>query len=255
MKNKSNRGFTLIELMTAIWALGLMSATLLPSISNSIGKSNLDAAGSQGRKLFMGILSADMSLQRNGYRTIWPKTRSKGNGDRIWNKGYQNGRDYFADLFDVKNAKKPARQKKEIMEDENVLYGFGVPAPDDPEQLQEENIMWCIAGNLHDSYPDILPVLVTRNVDCSRLLVKYQGADGTDIPVGIDNGAKYDTPFGSRGFVFIRKNGATGIVCNQSQANYATVYRQMAFDISNASGNREPFCYLTPAEKVACTAK
>ena len=212
------------------------------------------AAGSQGRKLYQGILFANMSLQRNGNKTIWPKTKSRtsGGSSKIWNKGYRNSRDYFADLFDVKNAGAPEKQKKEIMEDVNVIFGCGVPAPADASRLGPENIMWCIAGNLQDSYPDVLPVIVSANVDVSRLLARYDGEADDIVPIGraagIDSGLEFNDDYA----VFIRKNGATEVI-PAKKLTLKRIYEGQAFDISNVSGNREPFCYLTPKGKVECS--
>ena len=258
MQNKRSKGFTLIELMVVIGILGILMAALIPAISGMITRAKLRGAESKGRNLFQSIQAANMSLQKRGSKNVWPKTTAAtggGNSTKIWSKGYKDAREYFEDLFDVKNSTNPAKQKPYIDQDIDVLWGYGVAAPEDPNELTEDNIMWCIGANLQDSYPDILPVLITRNVDCSQLLIKYQGTDDSDISVGVDNGAEYDEPFGSKGLVMVLKSGSTLSIESLTEANYEGIYNKRAFDISNPGGNREQFCYLTPSKKVTCTTK
>ena len=226
-------------------------------VIKQIDKSTRFAAESKGRNLFQSIMATNMSLAKRGSKNVWPKTTAAiggGNSTKIWNKGYKDAREYFEDLFDVKNSTNPALQRPYIDEDINVLCGFGVPAPKDhSNKLTEKNIMWSVAANIDDAYPDTIPVLVSANVDVSKLLIKYDGVSNDRIPIGSEAGINSGLSFNDNFAVVVYKSGATRSF-KRNEFTLKNIYGH-AFDVSNPRGNMEQLCYLTPTGKVRCSSK
>jgi len=232
-------------------------AEIISVFNKTIHLSQVHATESKGRMLFQSIMAANMSLQKRGSKSVWPKTTAAtggGNSTKIWSKGYKDAREYFEDLFDVKNSTNPAKQKPYIDQDIDVLWGFGVPAPKDhPNELTEKNIMWSVAANIYDAYPDTIPVFVSANVDVSKLLIKYNGISNDRIPIGSEAGIFSGLSFNDDYAVVVYKSGATRSF-KRNEFTLKNIYGH-AFDVSNPRGNMEQLCYLTPTGKVRCSSK
>ena len=231
-------------------------AEIISILNKTIHLSQVHATESKGRMLFQSIMAANMSLAKRGSKSVWPKTTAAtggGNSTKIWSKGYKDAREYFEDLFDVKNSTNPAKQKPYIDQDIDVLWGYGVGAPKDPNELTEKNIMWSVAANIYDAYPDTIPVLVSANVDVSKLLIKYNGFSNDRIPIGAEAGINSGLSFNDNFAVVVYKSGATRSF-KRNEFTLKNIYGH-AFDVSNPRGNMEQLCYLTPTGKVRCSSK
>jgi hypothetical protein len=70
--------------------------------------------------------------------------------------------------------------------------------------LTAENNIWCVLTDMKDEMEDAIPLLVTRNIDIKSLIKNGQwGSHGK-----IKFSTTYNTPFGKKGYVVVRKGGA-----------------------------------------------
>ena len=258
---KSSKGFTLVELLVVIGILGILMSVLFPQVSSAIFTANLSACSMKGRKLFQAITQSEISRLQVGRGTVWPQNGSSGSegGDTsdIAAQSFNNSADYFTKLFDLENASSGEGKHMPYVDKEtalDLLWGFGVnPARTGTTKFQGDNILWTIAANMPDGAPDFIPVLVSRNVPADKLLNKMASAQSTRIGIGSKNGAKFDTPFGSKGCVIITRGGAAKTIDNPNNATYDVLYNQV-FDISESSEDRGAFCYLGPNTKETPTS-
>lgn len=255
-KLKKAAGFTLIELLVVIAILGILMAALVFGAPQWIRGAKMTAASQNGKKLFDAITAKNLSYAAGSRKkTIWPKTESStggGSSTRIWNKSYKDSREYFEDLFDVKNITNPSKRRSYLEEDVKLVYDQ-VEAPSDPTKLEEDNVMWCVAANMEDDDPGAIVALITRNVKCDQLLEKYSGTDtDTEISVGLENGADYDEPFSNKGFVFVRKDGGAVKVDDVNNFTYEGIYEGQTFD---ATTKKNKLVYLTPKGTATPTSK
>ena len=97
--------------------------------------------------------------------------------------------------------------------------GAGVPVKQGAGRLTAENNAWTIAANITDDMLDIIPVIISRNVDPTSLIPK----EGDLFQQRIRPSA-FTTPFGQEGFVLIRKGGA---ICTFSwrYGNLGVIYQ------------------------------
>jgi hypothetical protein len=103
--------------------------------------------------------------------------------------------------------------------------------------------------NVMDELEDIVPILVTRNVDASSLAAKVTERD-FNTTLRFD--PEWGKPFGDSGFVLIRKGGAI-LRARAKYATYGVVYGKQTFDttVDQAGKPRaKPLTYLTPTHKV-----
>lgn len=255
--NKKQKGFTLVELLVVIGILGVLMGTLFPAITGAMRNANMTACMQNGKNLHTAIFTRNTAREALGLGSVWPlngQTEDSENGDDISAMSFDNSAKYFSKLFDLENSGNTETHRPEIEVDMKLLWGFGVaPAGNTTGEFNARNILWSIAANTPDNAPDFVPVLVSRNVNCSQLLNKMSTLSNSSIGLGSSGGSSYDTPFSNKGCVYITRGGGAVKVDNARDFIYRVVYSQR-FDLTATGSDQGQFCYLTPDSKVNPTS-
>lgn len=248
---KHENGFTLVELLVVIGILGILAGALFPAISSAMMKATMTAVQSKGRNIYMAITSANTDRAALSLANVWPRTKEvagEKTSDDISTQSYKNSTDYFWDLFDGEHIGTDDHQP--VADDFNLsmLSGAGVTANPGTQKLQDTYNMWSIAANVRDEIDDIVPVLVTRNFNCKKLYRKIESKPDTARIKSSEISTEYATPFGTKGFVMIRKGGGT-LSLKARDARPSVIYQGQSFDATTDSSEIDPFCYLNPKDK------
>lgn len=227
-----------------ILALSILQIFLNPP-SSAMLKVNMASVAARGRDIYVAIISANTDRETELLPPIWPKTYLAYTNltDDISGKVFKTSTEYFAALYDEDHVGTEAWKPWVSGFDFSKLAGAGVPAKEGKGKLLGKNNMWLIAANITEDDSDLIPVLITRNVDV-REIERYinQGGNVEDTKIAIGKG-DYKTPFGKKGFVMVRKNGGTF----NSPAKYATLrvlFNSQSFPPRDPS--KPPIVYLMP---------
>jgi prepilin-type N-terminal cleavage/methylation domain-containing protein len=245
MNSQNNKGFTLVELLVVIGILGILSAALFPAITGALLRANMASVGTRGRDIYVAIVGANTEREPLGLGNVWPKTVQESGVDTtsgdIGIKTFQNSSDYFYELYDGANVGTSTHDPYVRGFDYSKLAGAGVPAKAGMGKLQAANNMWTIGGNVRETMEEVIPVLVTRNLDCTSLRKDLPTMENTKLQYS----KTYREPFADKGIVVVRKGGGifniSGKYCNVS-----VMYANQTFMTTIAGSTAAPLTYLGP---------
>jgi len=248
----NKQGFTLVELLVVIGIIGILAGALFPAVTGALLNANMTAVGQKGKDIYMAVTQANLEREPLGLGNLWPRDGSGNEGattDQEEQKliaASTTSTEYFKFLYDEENRGASDWESRVDGFDYSKLAGSGiVPAS---QQLQQQNNMWAIVCNMRDEMTEVLPVLITRNVDASTLLGKF---DQSKTGSGSGNMVEFDQaeqkPFSNKGFVIIRKGGAIFKGKGKIQREYRVIYNNAFFESKPSGSQAADLKYLTPS--------
>jgi hypothetical protein len=217
---------------------------MCPPSNNGMLKANMAAVAARGKDIYVAITCENKERASTGMPALWPRTSlvSTNFTDDVSGKVFRTSTEYFAALYDEDHVGKDTWKPWVQGFDYSKLAGAGVPCCPPDQKLVAKNNMWLIAANITDEDDDMIPVLITRNVEVKeieRYINRCNGIEDTKIMWKED----YKTPFGNKGLVVIRKGGGIYFYT----AKYATL--RVIFnsqELPPRDPSKPPIVYLAP---------
>lgn len=211
-----------VEILFCCAVLAVIAATLLPTFSSNYLKENLVVASSRGRDIYVSIVEANEKRKSLGLPPIWPQTclATTNLSQDISGMTFKTSTEYFKVLFDEEHMGTDAWKPYVKGVDYSKLAGMGVPVSE-KQRLTSTNNMWAIAANITEDDDDIIPVFISRNADVKAIEGAVNGdfmSRSADVKIALGTG-DYQTPFGDKGFVYVRKGGGQSYIISK----YATI--------------------------------
>lgn len=203
-----------------IWLLSM--GMLSSSVSGAKQSLDADAVATYGRNLFIGITQSCVEREVSGLPSAWPHTVASSNlsddKDDIAGIAFKSSSDYFKALFDIASCGKDDWSPY-VEVDSGLL------------KLAKDGGFrdWIVAANVQDEFPDVIPVLVSANVDPSVLKTSFAGKGDALIPFGSEVG-RSKLPWCDDFVVVVRKGGAVQVF-KKGQFTYSALYDDQSFSV------------------------
>ena len=232
-----------VEIRGGGFSVGLIAGSLFPAVSSAMLSANASVLTMNGRKLWMGIIQANVDRENAGLgTTVWPRTEAAAAEDKmdVAARDYASASEYFSALFDMEHH---GTSEWNPHMDGNLLSALGKNAVVG-KTIRAAGLDWCIAANVEDGMPDNTIVLVSANFNPALLLRQWDGrTDGKKtLPIGPRSGAPRSM-LGDRAIVIVRKGGDVETI-KQKYLTYDALYKKQEFDLTYME---HPLMYLTPS--------
>jgi len=208
-------------------------------------QANLVTMGARAKDIYVAIKGANTAREPLGLGSVWPKSGKKMEAAKdIAEMTFANSSDYFSALLDGEPSTSRKWDPYVKGFDYSKCAGAGVPVSTSEDgRLMAKNNAWTIAANITEKMPDLIPAIVSRNVDPTSLIPR----EGDLSQQFVRPSKAFTTPFGKQGLVLVYKDGRIFNLSNWKYANLQVIYH-------NRSGRelqaiREAFQtveYLTP---------
>ena len=244
-------GLSLVKIIVWIFVLGVVSMMLFPD-NGGVMQANMTAVGNRGRDIVFAIKKANEERKELGLPPIWPSDAPPYTNHvtrKVECFDFDNSIEYFAYILDADNYGTDNWKPTVSGIDFHQFAGAGVHKCDNGNLLPKNN-MWMIAKNITDETDDLIPLLVTRNLDAGALLSSMDSEEENSDKYVL--GEDWDKPFSDKGAVLVRLGGGMFTV----RSRYAmprVIYNGQTFD-ANAN-SKYPLKYLTPDKEVVPRGK
>ena len=251
MNATSRSGLTLVELIVVVAVLFVAASVLTPCISNAPLQANMTAVGTRGRDVYVAVTGANTEREALGLPPLWPRDfdpAADTNRTATAGVAFTNSTDYFAWLIGGQGSALFKEEPRATSLDFSKLAGADVLACPTNRSLTAENNLWTVAANVRSDMSELIPILITRNIDASSLAARMAEQDKAKV---LRFDPSWETPFGNKAFVLIRKGGAI-FKARPKYMSYGVVYQGQTFDTSRTPDGRvaPPLKYLTPTREV-----
>lgn len=192
-------------------------------VDRKMQKSNAESAAMKGRNLFVAITEANTDRAAAGMQAVWPcsgEDLSLDNDD-IAGMRFHSAEGYFHTLFDVGNEGKSGYAPY-VSASKGTLDIFN-----------DGSCGWIVAVNVKSEYDDVIPMLISANVNPRNLRNAYHGGGTSIIPIGTKAGRK-ETSWGDEYVVVIYKGGAAQII-NAKSFSLEALYKKRHFEAPKLS--------------------
>jgi len=251
----STRTQNVIVIVTSVIGIllaGIAGLVFFSAISNAVLRAQMVAMSARAKDIYVEIVGANTEREPLGLEAIWPKSGEKMEAAPdmdITQMTFANSSDYFTVLYDseIRRTRVVSQGWSEPYPyggfDYSKCAGAGVPkSPPGSKRLKAKNNAWTIAANITDDMPDIIPIMVSRNVDPTSLIPK----EGDLRQQLIRLSEAFKTPLGNKGFIIVRKGGAT-FMCTWRYANLQVIYRDASEEeLQEIRDAFQTIKYLTP---------
>ena len=241
--NKSNKGFTLVELLVVIGILGILMGALFPAISSAMLSANASSMSMRGRKLFEGITQCNIEREGKGLPSMWPVSadQQSDDGEDIAGMPFSDATTYFKEVFDIDNYGTAEWDPYVRSCDISVLSGSGVPSMSGSD-LQQQNVAWIVCKGVTSEMEDIIPVLVSRNLSTDQF-AKQSTTETSSKTTQLPTDTQFPLPFGNKASVIIHKGGAASVFKGRYQS-LSDIYDRQTVTFTEGSKGID---YISPS--------
>ena len=184
----------------------VLCAVAVPRIMDAVANSGMVALSARGKDIYGAIVNANVEREPLGFDAIWPKAGERNEaGEDITQMTFENSSDYFTVLIDGERMDTPEWSPYVMGLDWSRFAGRGVRPKKGRGRLTAENNAWIITANITDEMPDVIPILISRNVDPDSLIPQ----EGDLRQQFLRPSKTFTTPYGNKRFLMIRKGGGT----------------------------------------------
>ena len=222
--SRTAKGWIIANILVVpiIALISFLMAAVFPAVSSAMTSATSSAASVRGRNLFVAITQANVEREAAGLPGVWP--HMAGSSDLQDDKNdisgiaFRNSTEYFKVLFDMAS----------YGSDNWAPYVADVE-PETVLRLSKDGGFcdWIVAANVQDEFDDVIPVLISANVDPSVLKTSFDGHDNTPIPFGSEVG-RTKLPWCDQFVIVVRKGGATEVL-KRKYFTYSNLYRKQPF--------------------------
>jgi hypothetical protein len=243
MRTTSRNGFNVVELAVVVFIAFMAMTMFFSAYNEGIMRSVSSSLAVRVKDLYVAITAANLEREAVGLPSLWTSALDQQTVSQMRvgpvPSAFSNSTDLFRCLIENGLCRGLTYAS---------LAGGGVSGGERGAFSATNNI-WSVAVNLRDELPDSLPHLITRNVDLLPLAAKMSQKD---LGQRVRPDPEWQTPFGDRGFVCIRKGGAIFVWRRKSVAYRAVCGTEPYDPAVDQNGQRvsKPLTFLTPTRAI-----